>query len=96
MVMHYIVIVVFVTVNRNLLDQHVNAQRYRPIALVQIAKCQTMAAAVRKMSARATERANAISANVRTRIPANSARAHTGMRHLIRCVHSTKRAYNVS
>lgn len=91
--MHYIVIAVFVSVSQTLLDQHVNALHYKPIALVQTAKCQMTQTTATKY-APGMGRANAINANATVHIWGSFVRVHLGMRHLIRCVSSTRRVFS--
>lgn len=86
-----IVIAANVTACPNTRAQHVNAQRSQQIALVPIVNCRmTTTKCARDMAS-----ANAISVNVKARIRATFAKAHRGMRHLIRSVSSTRHVCNV-
>lgn len=85
-----IVIAANVSACLNILEQHVNAQRSQQIALVPIVKCRTTTKCAQDMAS-----ANAISVNVKAHILATFAKAHRGMRHLIRSVSSTRHVYNV-
>lgn len=89
--MHYIVIAVFVSVSQNIQETHVNAQPYKPIALVRMLKCQM----TQTKYVLDKERANAIIVTVTMATLEHFVRAQSVMKRTVHCVCSMSRVHSV-